>query len=213
MRRVLVRFEITIVFMAADKIKKLISLVALYDDALAYRELFIIYHQKLVAFSTSITRCIQSSEEIVSDVFMKIWEKKDSLIPDLSFNAYVQTIARNEILKMIRRSVLEHAKQHYLAGDPASNSSATENMVGFSELTSLYREVISRLSDRRRQIFLMNREVGLSVDEIARMTELSVRTVENHIFQATRIVRNELREQLDQNDPPGKFFNGFGSPG
>jgi RNA polymerase sigma-70 factor (ECF subfamily) len=179
----------------------------------SFKSLYMKYSGRVYYVAKRFRLTHEEAENIVQDVFMKIWEKKDSLIPDLSFNAYVQTIARNEILKMIRRSVLEHAKQHYLAGDPASNSSATENMVGFSELTSLYREVISRLSDRRRQIFLMNREVGLSVDEIARMTELSVRTVENHIFQATRIVRNELREQLDQNDPPGKFFNGFGSPG
>lgn len=180
---------------------------------ISFKSLYIKYSGRIYYVAKRFRVSHEEAENVVQDVFMKIWEKKDSLNPELSFKAYIQTIAKNEMLKAIRKAALEHAQQHYLTHTPGNNSCATEEMTGFSELTTMYHEVINRLSGRRRQIFLLNRESGLSVDEIARMTELSVRTVENHIFQATRIVRNELREQMDPNENPGEFYNSIGSSG
>ena len=85
-------------------LQKLVTRIALYDDAIAYKELFLLYHPRLVSFCSSITRTKESAEEVVSDVFLKIWLNRNSLTRIENFHLYIYIItkrdARSKIYKL-----------------------------------------------------------------------------------------------------------------
>ena len=80
---------------ASSAINKLLSRIALYDDSSAYKELFLLYHSRLVQFSTLITHSRESAEEVVSDVFLKIWNNRSSLTRIENFHLYIYIITKN----------------------------------------------------------------------------------------------------------------------
>lgn len=171
------------------------QVVALREGCnISFRSLYVKYSGKIYYVAKRFNLSHEEAEGVAQDVFMKVWERRHDLNPELSFNAYVLTIAKNIVIKMLRRAALEHAQKNYFEVALTVNSIATEEVVNFSELSERYNETIARLSDKRKEVYLLSREKGLTVEEIAKLTGLSSRTIENHIFQATQIIRWELGE-------------------
>ena len=80
---------------ASSLLNKLLNRIALYDDAIAYKELFLLYHSRLVRFSSSITHSKESAEEVVSDVFLKIWNGRTALTRIENFHLYIYVVTKN----------------------------------------------------------------------------------------------------------------------
>ena len=76
-------------------LRKLITAIAYKDDSAAYKDLFLLYHKRLVSFSSTITHSKESAEEVVSDVFMKLWTNRKALAAVENFHLYVYIITKN----------------------------------------------------------------------------------------------------------------------
>jgi RNA polymerase sigma-70 factor (ECF subfamily) len=183
--------------MAAEKIKRLLSQVALHDDTLAYRELFIIYHQKLVAFSASITHCIESSEEIVSDVFMKIWLQRRNLTTIDNFHLYIYIITKN---LSINRLLKDKKRRSFSLDEMEVNLTSLhldpEMMMITAEMSRRIQEAIQSLPPRCRLIFKLIKEDGLSYKETAELLELALKTIENQMTIAFKKIGECIRLEL-----------------
>jgi len=183
--------------MAVETIKRLISQIALYDDAIAYRELFITYHQKLVSFSASITRNIPSAEEIVSDVFMKIWLQRNTLTAIANFHLYIYVVTKNLSINRL----LKDRKQRSFSLDEMEVELGSvhlnpEMMMITAEMNLRIQQAIHSLPSRCRLIFKLIKEDGLSYREASELLELSLKTIENQMTIAFKKIGESIRLDL-----------------
>ncbi len=161
-------------------------------DLCAFNELFDRYGKRLYRFSMGYLKSVEDAEEIVQEVFLKIWNNREELSAQKSFESYLFTIAKNGILNSIRKSKSEQAYLNYAKLHPSKNILLDEEL-NFVELEKAYKEVVAQLSPRRKEIFLFKREQSLSNAEIAEKMNISVKTVENQMTSALYEIRKNLR--------------------
>ena len=157
----------------------------------AFDSLFKKYSGKLYSFVLSYTGSHQKAEDITQEVFFKVWLNRSKLNPDLSFNAYIIVISRNMILNLFKKSAqnnkyISHAMRHTSPANP------TEDYIIFSELQHHSNLSVAKLPTRCKQIFMLSRQHGLSVKEIAEKLQISQSTVENQINKALKLIRKDL---------------------
>ena len=183
--------------MGAEKIQNLISQIARHDDAIAYRELFMSYHSKLVSFSTSITHCIESAEEIVSDVFMKLWLQRKNLLRIDNFHLYIYIITKNmSINRLLKDKKRRSFSLDEMEVDLSSVYLNPETMMINAEMNRRIQQAIQLLPTRCRLIFKLIKEDGLTYRETAELLELSVKTVENQMTIAFKKIGESVRIDL-----------------
>ena len=161
-------------------------------DLCAFNELFDRYAKRLYHFSMGYLKSAADAEEIVQEVFLKIWDNRIELSTLKSFESYLFTIARNGILNTIRKSKSEQAYLNYVKINPERNVLLDEEL-NFNELEKAYHEAIEQLSPRRKEIYLLSKEQSLSNAEIAIKMNISVKTVENQMTSSLAKIRNTLR--------------------
>lgn len=166
---------------------------ALKDGNLwAYNELFDRYGKRLHRFAIAYLKSTENAEEIVQDVFLKIWNNRKDLSPDKSFESYLFTIAKNGILNTIRKSKSEQAYLNFAILHPGKDVLLDEEL-DFNELERAYSNAVDQLSPRRKEIFLLSRVHSLSNAEIAERMNISSKTVENQMTSALAEIRKNLR--------------------
>ena len=146
----------------------------------AFNELFDRYGKRLYHFSIGYLKSAQDAEEIVQEVFLKIWKTREELLVEKSFESYLFTIAKNAILNTIRKSKSEQVYLTYAKIYTGKNVLLDEEL-NFRELEKAYRLVIEQLSPHRKKIYVLSKEQALSNAEIAQMMNISVKTVENQL--------------------------------
>lgn len=158
-------------------------------DALAFEELFHLYGKRLYHFSLGYLKSKSDAEEIVQEVFLKIWHLRDSLDPELSFNAYLFKIAYRQIMERFRKTNLE---RRYLADISAEVVTFTDELnerTDYHSLLQLINKSIDRLPPRQKEVILMRRSAGMTVADIAENLGLSLKTVEHHLTEALKNIK------------------------
>jgi RNA polymerase sigma-70 factor (family 1) len=169
--------------------------IAELDDLHAYEELFLSFAPMLIRFSKSIVHNSEEAEEIVSDVFMRIWEKRKSLdhIHNLRFYLYAAT--RNfsiNRLKSAQRSAtigLEHLDFDNHDASPADIASS-------NDMFRHFQEAVNELPPKCRAIFKLAKEDGLKQKEIAELLHISLKTVENQLAIALQKLGQRIRASV-----------------
>jgi len=164
-----------------------------YGDVGAFEEAFHSYYSPLCAHAFGILKDPDDAEEMVQNVFVKFWNKKDHVTIATSFKSYLYQSVKNECLNYIkhRKVVAEHVQETvYLNKD-----SVTDDVIA-SELQGRIDAVVQKLPPERKKIFLMNRSEGKKYKEIADELNIAVKTVENQIGKALKFLRVELAEYL-----------------
>lgn len=170
-----------------EPIKRLLAAIAFANDQAAYKELFMLLHGRLKQFAYSILKSHEEAEELVSDLFIRVWEKRDQLTtiesPLLYFYATAKNLAYNRISKQKRQQQplpedwLVHLNSIYF--DP-------EKLMMTEEMMRQIRQAINNLPPRCRVIFKLVKEDGLRYKEVAELLQLSVKTVEAQMAIALR---------------------------
>lgn len=170
-----------------EQIKRLLTAIALNNDQAAYKELFLLLHSRLKQFAYSILKSGEEAEELVSDLFIRIWEKRDQLTtiesPLLYFYTSAKNLAFNRINKLKRQQNL--APEEWLVQlnsiyfDP-------EQLMMTEEMMRQIRQAVNDLPPRCRIIFKLVKEDGLKYREVAELLQLSVKTVEAQMAIALR---------------------------
>lgn len=179
---------------APPLLNKLINRIALYDDAAAYKELFLLYHSRLVHFSYSITQSKESAEEVVSDVFLKLWIKRATLTRVENFHLYIYIITKNLSIN----SLLKNKKEKSFSIDETVTEFKSiypdpEQMLITAEMFNRIRVAVTGLPPKCQLIFKLIKEDGLKHREVAQLLNLSLKTVENQMTIALRKISNSIR--------------------
>lgn len=165
-------------------------------DETAFQETFEIYFKVLVLFATKFSLDKETAEDLVQDVFVKLYEQKDRLQFHSSLKAFLYQSVRNKCIDLIR-STKTREKHHVeiKAGTDVEGLNSEELMLQ-SELEEKIYHSIKQLPDQCQLIFSMNRFEGKKNQEIADELNISKRTVETQISKALKILREDIYPYL-----------------
>lgn len=155
----------------------------------AFRKIFMEYFPKVKFFIRQIIKSEIISEELSQDIFMKIWENRESLTKIDSFNSYLYRMSKNAALNHLRRLYLEES---YLNNYSEQTEVTIEEEIYARDIELLEKLAINNMPKKRRAIYEMSRKDGLTNDEIAIRMNISKKTVENHLNLALKDLRNIL---------------------
>lgn len=185
--------------MDALLLKKLIHAIAYKDDAAAYKELFLSCHKRLLNFSITITHSKESSEEVVSDVFMKIWTNRKTLPSIENFHLYTYVITKNlSINKVLKERKSQTFSLDETAVDLKNIYPNPEQLMITVEMQKRIRSAIQNLPPKCRLIFKLIREDGLKYKEVAELLNLSLKTIENQMTIALKKISECIRFDLSR---------------
>jgi RNA polymerase sigma-70 factor (family 1) len=178
----------------AEQIQYLQQRIAHYDDQQAYKLLFTALYPYLYPFARALVKTKEPAEEIVSDVFIKVWEKRKELdkIDNLKLYLYVATrhIALNYLEKEKRKPTnpidyFQHAELISVHLDP-------EQLLITADMMALLRKAVEQLPPKCKVIFKLVKEDGLKYKEVAEILGISVKTVENQLAIALHKLGNAV---------------------
>jgi len=162
----------------------------------AFEMIFRTYYQPLCRYAYSFLDDKEEAEEVVQSTFITVWEKRNTLDIQTSLKSYLYRMVRNACLNVIKH---EKIKQQHVAHELAVTESSYESVsqkVYATELESKITEAMKALPEQCRIVFQLSRFEELKYQEIADQLQISVKTVENHMGKALKIMREQLKEYL-----------------
>lgn len=172
----------------------LMERIAVYGDARAYKQFFYHFYPRLLSFSESLLRNRESAEEVVSDVFTKIWNNRTSLPTIENIELYLYVITKNHSLNRLladkRKAHLELNEKHYSL---RSMNYDPEQLLITAEMFRKVQTAIQQLPPRCRLIFKLIKEDGWSYRQVAELLNISVKTVENQMTIAIKKLAHSIQ--------------------
>lgn len=164
-------------------------------ETYAFDYLFEKYSRVLFQFSYKILKSRDEAEEIVQQVFLKVWEKRKSIDPQQKFNAYLFTVALNDIRKSFLNKAKENKFKVELYNVLHEQSLENQQEKDFSRYLQILDEQVEKLPGKRKEIFILHKKEGLTVNEVAAYLKLSPKTVENQITAAIKTIREAFHKR------------------
>lgn len=167
------------------------------DNVKAFEVLFDRYSGRLYNYALNYLQDKPTAEELMMDLMLWVWEKRQQLDPDVQLAPYLFRAIKNAVIKaMSKRSfVMLPIEQSYDDGTLITYSA--DSRINYDELTQAYLEKLDELSPQRRRVFKMSRHEDRSHAEIARELNLSLFTVKNHIKASLNHFRQYLKDYTD----------------
>ncbi len=165
-------------------------------DITAFEMLFRTYYQPLCNYAYTFVQDHDDAEEIVQATFLQVWEKREVLEIRTGVKPYLYAMVRNACLNVIKH---EKVKQQHVAAEMAMGERSVESVsrtVMASELESRIHGAMESLPEQCRLVFKLSRFEELKYSEIAEQLNISIKTVENHMGKALRIMREQLKDYL-----------------
>lgn len=158
-----------------------------------FEKVFREYYIPLCYYSTSITGRMDVAEEIIQDLFYKIWRDRESLRIYSSLKNYLYGAVRNKSLQYHEhKQVQEKHKQTVLTHENESSAYTPDKELEYKELETLVQRTLEKMPDRRRKIFRMHRFEKKKYAEIAHIFSISIKTVEAEMTKALQSLRKEI---------------------
>jgi RNA polymerase sigma-70 factor (ECF subfamily) len=164
------------------------------DDKFAVDELFKCYYNRLFHFSKSILKIESSIDDILQEVFVKIWLNRLKISNAETFNAYIFIITKNEVLNLIRANLKENSLRKEIYIRSIAEEYQNNNSLEFDEIKTAIDKIVATLPEKRQLVFKLSRTDGLPNKEIAHQLGISEKTVEDHITHAIRYIKDSLTE-------------------
>jgi RNA polymerase sigma-70 factor (ECF subfamily) len=153
------------------------------------------HFKDLHAYASAILKDTSEAEEIVQNVFYKLWEKQDRLQIKQSLTSYLYRSVYHESLNHLKRAKIKLAYQSYAKNSMEDSSNADEK-ISLRELEQRLEKALNELPEKCRTVFQLSRFEELKYQEIADRLQISVKTVENHMGKALKLLRHKLVDFL-----------------
>lgn len=174
--------------------KELLLQVA-QGNEFAFRQLFSVYHQRLGVHILRITHSAELAEEVVQDVFIKIWMTRETLTGVDNFKAYLFVISKNHALNCLRKIAREQMQLKKLEETRIVPFNAEGQET--DHYYNLIDEAIDQLPPQQQKVYLMSRHNRLKYHEIADELELSRETVKKYLQIATSSIKDYVHEHME----------------
>jgi RNA polymerase sigma-70 factor (family 1) len=161
-----------------------------------FEKVFKDHFKSLHAYAYTFLKDDEQAEEVVQNVFCRIWEKRDQLKPDGSLKSYLYRAVHNESLNYLKHQQVKASFQVLYADGLGQADDDTSRKVMVNELETRIRQAMSELPQQCRTIFQLSRFEQLKYQQIADEMGLSIKTIENQMGKALKLMRTKLAEFL-----------------
>lgn len=161
-------------------------------DCRAFEALFREYYEPLCGFAQSQLQDPEAAEDLVQDLLLDLWRRRRQLRPRQSLRAYLFGAVRNQCIKRIKhRQVRRRWEREEKQKTPPRGADPEEGF-RYRELRRAMQEGVAELPERRRQVYVLSRQHGLTYKEIAAAMDISPKTVESQMVKALKFLRERL---------------------
>ncbi len=161
-----------------------------------FEVLFRTLYSNLCAYANKYINDVDASEDVVQEVFFKLWNKRESIEITSSIQSYLYRAVRNSSLNLIKHINIREEYKEYNKREIYYNKTNYDDEIFATELEHKIRETIEQIPPERRKIFIMSRYDGLKYREIAEKLNISIKTVENQMGKAIKYMRKNLAEYI-----------------
>lgn len=164
-------------------------------DEKAYTYLIDTYHHKLCVYANSLVKNIYSAEDIVQNVFIKVWEQRTRLKSEHAIKSFLYKLVYNEFIDLYRKnqSLFSLEKTYY---DALNTVVLEDDNESFQRILKVVNKEIESLPPKCKEVFILSKKEGLTNIEIAEHLDVSIKTVEAQITKAFSILRSSLEERI-----------------
>lgn len=164
-------------------------------DEKAFEELFYAYHNQLGSYVLGWTKSISVTEEVVQDVFLKIWMNREALKEVERFDNYLYIVSRNYTFNALRQTAKKRLKsqewaKHFENDQDFSTDSTTEDYIALIEAA------VAKLPPQQQKVYILKRHHGLKYEEISNQLEISPETARKHLAAALRNITSYVKARL-----------------
>jgi RNA polymerase sigma-70 factor (ECF subfamily) len=172
--------------------KALLSEIARGDER-AFKKLFDLYKGRFYSVVLKMTRSDEVAEDIVQDVFMNIWNKRERLVDIDNPSSYFFTAVYRRVYHHYRK-IAQEKKLLQVVPPVKESVNTTDEIVLARESNKLISQAISKLPPQQQRVFKLSKQEGLSREDVARQLQISPNTVKNHLADALKFIRTFLRD-------------------
>jgi RNA polymerase sigma-70 factor (ECF subfamily) len=165
-------------------------------DEKAFREIYVAYHQQLYHSAERYLRSRELAEDAVQDVFVILWDNRKILKRSGSLRGFLFTALKNHVFNMMAHHKMKMQKEIELIYERKINQKETANVIILSEYRQLYQSAVKELPEKRREIFDLRINDGLTNSEIAEFLGLSIHTVKSQYYKATQYIKEYVQENI-----------------
>ena len=163
----------------------------------AFATLFHKYRDKVYSVAFRLTESTFLAEEVVQDLFLKLWIQRGKLSEIKSFEDYLFIMARNQVFSALRRIALQKNLAENLSITLPQSANSTYEDICNTEYDQMIRTAIDQLPHQQREIYILSKEKELKRDEIAQLLHISPETVKTHLSRAIRHIRAYILPRMD----------------
>ncbi|MEO8413961.1 MAG: RNA polymerase sigma-70 factor [Ginsengibacter sp.] len=175
--------------------KEMMRFASTGDEA-SFVKLFYLYRHKLYSYTLRITESPELAEDMVQDVFLKLWKNRSQLDKVEHFGAFIFKMVQNQAFNAFKRMANETLILSKMQNEVDGYKTGPEQDIEYKEVQFLINRVVKKLPPQQNLVFKLSREQGLKHHEIAQLLKISPYTVKNHLVVALQTIRENLRRNL-----------------
>lgn len=165
-------------------------------DEKAFTYLIREYHQLLCTFAYSLSRDTDKSEDIVQNVFLKVWEQRSQLNAEYSLKSYLHKLTYNEFIDQNRKQKSMSSLEKRYA-ETLNNFFEEKDWEQINTIIAIVKVEINNLPPQCKNVFMLSKQDGLTNIEISEHLQISVKAVEGHITKAFSLLRKKMGEKIN----------------
>ncbi|HMT75933.1 MAG TPA: RNA polymerase sigma-70 factor, partial [Chitinophagaceae bacterium] len=163
----------------------------------AFEKIYRMYSGRLYGNLLKLVKNESLAQEILQDVFVKIWENRFSIDANKSFRSYLFKIAENKVYDLFRKAARDRKLQAQITAIATEQYMHIEELLIRKEYGAIIEKAIKLLPPQRQQIFRLCKMEGRSYEEVSKLLGISVSTISDHIVKSGRTLREYLYLNLD----------------
>ena len=168
------------------------------SDSIAFEKLYYQYVERAYGFAFHFLKNSFEAEEIVQEVFTKLWENRHNINPDLSFSGYLLTMVKNTVFNENRKKMYYRAYVSDVLNYLQTHLKDLEEKVTYDDLMELINKTIRSMPPKRQEIFKLCRMEGMSHKNVSKSLGIAEKTIEAHMRLALRDLKTILSPILDR---------------
>lgn len=156
----------------------------------AFEKIYHLYSPRLYGKLVKLVKSDSHAQEILQDVFLKLWEYKKSIDPEKSFRSFLFKIAENKVYDFFRKAARDKTLELELIASCSANFNMIEEYTPVEENLIILQKAIEMLPPQRQQVFRLCKLEGKSYKEVSELLGISVSTISDHIVKGTKFIRD-----------------------
>jgi len=166
-------------------------------DVDAYKQIYDKYHSQLYYYALRFLKMPELAEDVVHDVFLKLWEIREQLKPEFGIAGYLYKITRNQVFKLIKKIAAETELRAKVISIIEEQAIESEAGLQWNEYAGLLGGAIEQLPPQCKKVFNLCRQEGKTYDEAAQILGISKHTVKEHMMAAMKSIKKYFRQNAD----------------